>query len=133
MPVFMCVYAWGDIIFNEFTGNEHMILDGTPRKLEEARMLESVFPFFDLPKPWVIYLDIDHDETKRRITIRAKGSGRADDNDKALENRRVAYEEDVKPTVDWYRSHAGVNFLDIDGERSIEEIHTDIVKKLGLV
>src|SRR5579872_1889313 len=60
MPVFMCVYAWGDIIFQQFTGKEHLVFDGTPRKLEEAKMLESVFPFFGLPTPSVIYLDVDH-------------------------------------------------------------------------
>lgn len=132
MPEYMAVYIWSDVLVRCYTGGEHLIFDGTPRKLDEAQMLESVFPFYSLPKPWVIYLDVDHEESKRRISLRAKNSGRADDSAEALEKRRVAYENEVKPTVDWYRAHEGVKFLDVDGERAIDEIHTDIVKRLGL-
>jgi len=132
MPVFMCVYIWGNILVEKFTGEEHLVFDGTPRKLLEAQMLEAVFPFYGIEKPWVIYLDVEHEESMKRLSLRAKESGRKDDGEEAIVRRRKAYEEDVIPTIEWYKTNPNVNFLDVDGERSIEEIHADIVKLVGL-
>src|SRR6266511_3813771 len=36
MPEYMCVYLWGRLIVENFTGKEHLVFDGTPRKLLEA-------------------------------------------------------------------------------------------------
>lgn len=132
MPVFMCVYIWGNLLVEKFTGQEYLVFDGTPRKLQEAQMLESVFPFYGLDKPWVIYLDVEHEESMKRLAIRAKQSGRADDSEAAIVKRRKAYEDDVIPTIEWYKTNPNVRFLDIDGERPIEEIHEEIVKLVGL-
>ena len=65
--------------------------------------------------------------------MRAKKSNRPDDGQKELEERRSEYEKNVIPVIEWYKTNPNVNFLDIDGERSIEEIHADIVKRVGLV
>ncbi|MDE1941242.1 MAG: nucleoside monophosphate kinase, partial [Patescibacteria group bacterium] len=132
MPEFMCVYIWGSILEGKFTGKEHLVFDGTPRKLLEAKMLQGVFPFYSFPKPWLIYLDVEHEESAKRISLRSANSGRKDDGAEALEKRRKAYEEDIVPTIEWYKTNPDVNFLDIDGERPIEEVHAEIVKKIGL-
>ncbi|MDB5238963.1 MAG: adk, adenylate kinase, adenylate kinase [Candidatus Parcubacteria bacterium] len=132
MPEFMCVYLWATLIGDNYTGTEHMVFDGTPRKLLEAKLLDGLFPFYGLGKPYVIYLDVEHEESHKRLLLRAKTSGRADDHAAAMEVRKVAYESDVIPTIEWYRAHPGVTFLDIDGERSVEEIHADIAKRIGL-
>jgi adenylate kinase len=132
MPVFMCVYMWMRRIDQEFTGGEHLIFDGTPRKLEEAKILGPVFSFYGLDKPWVIYLDVEHEESHRRLVLRARSSGRVDDGQQQIANRKIAYETEIVPTIDYYRTDPTVRFLDIPGERTIEEIHADIVKRIGL-
>lgn len=132
MPEFMPVYLWGRLLVDAYTGAEHIIFDGTPRKLLEAKILDSVFPFYGLGKPWIIYLDVVHEESHRRIKLRARTSGRADDGEREMKKRLTDYEADVTPTIEWYRKHPGVNFLDVDGERSIEEIHADIMQRIGL-
>jgi adenylate kinase family enzyme len=132
MPVFMCVYMWGHRLAEEFTGNEHLVFDGTPRKLLEAQLLEPVFPFYGLEAPWVIYLDIHHDEAHTRLKLRSRSSGRIDDGDAEIRRRKDAFEADVLPTVEWYRSHSGVRFVEIDGIGPIEKIHADIIAKIGL-
>jgi hypothetical protein len=38
----------------------------------------------------------------------------------------------VAPTIEYFRNNPRYNFLNIPGERSIEEIHADIAQKLGL-
>ena len=134
MPEFMCVYMWGRLISDDYRGTQNLVFDGTPRKLQEAKMLEGLFPFYGLENPWVIYLHVEHEESHKRLTIRARSSGRADDGPEQIQNRRTAYETDIVPTVEYYRTNTNskVNFLDINGERTIEEIHQDIVKRIGL-
>ena len=132
MPEFMCVYLWGRLIAEKYTGNEYLVFDGTPRKLMEAQMLEPLFSYYGLDKPYVIYLDVDHEEASNRLAIRGRSSGRPDDGKEQIEVRRKAYEADIVPSIEYYRNNPNINFLDIDGQRSIEEIHADIVKKLGL-
>ncbi len=133
MPEFMCVYLWGRLIAERYTGLEYLIFDGTPRKLMEAHLLETIFPFYGLENPWVIYLNIKHEEASNRLAIRARSSGRPDDGKDQVEIRHKAYESDILPSIEYYRTNPNVRFLDIDGDRSIEAIHADIVKKLGLV
>ncbi len=133
MPEFMCVYVWGKRLIEEYNGSLHIVFDGTPRKLLEAKILESLAPFYDLEKPWVIYLDVEHAESAGRLKLRGKTSGRVDDGEEELLERQKAFEADVTPTIEWYKTNPNVRFLDIDGERSIEEIHADIVKRVGLV
>jgi adenylate kinase len=132
MPEFLPIYMWVKILIENFRGTEHLIFDGSPRRLLEAKVLESIFPFYGLGKPWVVYLDVEHEEAHKRLKIRAQTSGRKDDGEEEIQNRKKVYEADVVPVIEYYRNHPDVNFLDIKGERSIEEVHADIVKKLGL-
>jgi adenylate kinase family enzyme len=122
MPEFMPVFIWGKILTEQYKGDQHLIFDGTPRKLLEAQLLDSVFPFYSLGKPHVIYLDIEHEESHTRLMIRSK-EGRKDDNAEAIEHRRIAFEQDVLPTVEWYRTNPHVTFLDTDGHGTVLSKH----------
>lgn len=128
MPEFMPVFLWGKLFVDGFDGNQTLIFDGTPRKLMEAKILDSLFPFYSLDNPWIIYIDVEHEESTRRL----KARGRSDDTEEAIKKRLAWYEQDVKPSVDFYRSNPNVKFLDINGNRPIEEVHADIVKMVGL-
>jgi adenylate kinase len=131
MPAFMPVYIWSTMLVDRFKGTEHIMFDGAPRKLLEGMMIESVFPFYDL-EPHLIYLDVDHPESKKRLLLRGKTSGRKDDNEAAIERRKVAYENDVHPTVEYFKKSAIVKFHNIDGMGTIEEVHERILKSLDL-
>lgn len=132
MPEFIPVYLWTKVLVEKYTGEEHIIFDGTPRKLLEAKTLESVFPFYGQGKPWMIYLDIHHDESSKRLSLRSSKQGRKDDDQDAIERRKIAFERDVLPTVEFYRKDPSVTFLDIDGVGSIEEVHARIMERLHL-
>lgn len=131
VPVFMTVYVWGNSLAQRFTGNEHVVFDGTPRKLLETQMLQDAFPFYKL-KPNVIYLDAHKDETTKRLVLRAQTQGRKDDSEKGIAKRHSEYDLQVQPSVDYLRKHPEMNFHDIDGIGTIEEVHSRIVKALGL-
>jgi adenylate kinase len=132
MPEFLPIYMWVKVLIENYKGTEHLIFDGSPRRLLEAKVLESVFPFYSLNKPYVVHLKVEHPEAHKRLQIRAKTSGRKDDGEAEIENRKRVYEADVVPVIEYYRNNPNVNFLDIEGERTIEEVHADIVKKLSL-
>lgn len=61
---------------------------------------------------------------------RLKGRGRFDDNNEDIEARLKWYETDVMPAINFYRDNPKYNFLEIDGEQTIEKVHQDILSKL---
>ena len=131
MPVFMTVYAWGNILVEKFDGTQHVIFDGTPRKLIEAKLVEEVFPFYGLTAN-VIYLDVHQEETTQRLILRGQTQGRKDDNHAGIAKRHSEYDVQIQPSINYLRQHEGVRFHDVDGVGTIEEVHGRIVKALGL-
>lgn len=127
-PEFLTVHMWVKPLVENYTGKEHIIFDGTPRKYHEASVLHSMFKFYNLTKPWVINIDISAEEATRRLLARK----RFDDIESEVKKRLAWYETDVAPTLEYYRHNPEYNFLTIAGERSVEEVHDDIVKSLKL-
>ena len=132
MPEFMPINIWSNSLIENYTGNEHLVFDGTPRKLLEAEILDSVFTFYGMEKPSVIFLTLDHAESAKRLILRSAKAGRADDSAEAVLKRKTAFEKDVNPVIEWYRTNPHIRFLEVNGEGSIEEVHENILKALGL-
>lgn len=129
MPEFLPIYLWSKLLLDNLKGQEHIITDGMPRKLQEAVILDGAFSFYQREKPTVIYLDVSINSVIERLQKR----GRADDlNIETIKNRLAYFEKDVWPVVDYYRQNPNYNFLHIDGEPSVETIHQDIMSKLEL-
>lgn len=129
MPEFLAVNMWLKPLIEKYKGNQHIIFDGTPRKLHEAGVLDSIFGYYGFGKPCVINIEISAEEALKRLLLRK----RLDDNEDDIKKRLGWYETDVAPTIEYYLNNSRYNFLKINGERTIEEIHDDIVKKVGLV
>jgi adenylate kinase len=125
-PDFLAINMWGQLFINTLEEGEHIIADGCPRSKLEAMILETAFRFYKRERPFIIFLNVTHDSVIDRLLKR----GRSDDHDEAIKKRLKFFEDDVQPAVDFYAENFGYNFLHIDGEPSIEEIHTDIIKKL---
>lgn len=128
MPTFMPIYIWGRVLVKKYTGKEHLIFDGTPRRLIEAEAMDSMFSFFNLENPIIIYIDVPKEESVKRLMLRK----RYDDTEEDIRKRLSWYETDVKPALDHFRNRKDVIVLDIDGNRPIEDIHADIVKRVSL-
>lgn len=127
-PEFLTVNMWVRPLVDKYNGNEHLIFDGTPRKFHEAGVLDSVFGFYNLPKPWIINIEISNEEALKRLLLRK----RMDDNEEEIKKRLAWYESNVVPTIDFYRNNQNYNFIQVNGSRSVEEIHSDIVQMIGL-
>lgn len=127
-PEFLTVHMWVRPLVELYTGNQHLIFDGTPRKVHEAGVLNSIFDFYGFGKPWVVHIEIGAEEATRRLLARQRQDDSADD----IRERLAWYETNVVPTINYYVDNPAYHFVRINGERSIESIHEDIVQKLGL-
>jgi adenylate kinase len=95
-------YIKGMEMINQFhPESELLILDGLPRNVKQARLLEETI---DVVK--VIYLDCpDMVKMVERLRRRALKENRIDDaNDKVIKNRLEVYEKNTRPVLDFYPS-----------------------------
>ena len=127
IPVFIPIWIWTDFIVKNFTGKEDMILDGVCRRKEEAVALDSLFDFYKIEKPNIILVDVSKEWSYARMMERK----RADDTPEKIQNRLGWYEKDVLPSIEYFKNKTGHNFIEINGEQSIEDVHKDIIKALN--
>lgn len=122
-PAFLAIYMWAKFFTEKLTGGEHLIIDGTPRKRDEAQVLDSVFSFYGRNKPVILFMNVSEAEAARRLAARQ----RLDDNSVEIRGRLAWYKTDVEPAVEWYRTNPNYRFVEVNGEQSETKIHVDIV------
>ncbi len=125
-PMFLALSLWSTALIENLKENEDLLLDGTPRKKDQADVLHSVFEFYDYKKPKVVYINVSKEWAEERLLAR----GRDDDQIEKIKKKMVWFVEDVVPVLDFYKNHLGYEFLDINGEQTIEEVHKEIIGKV---
>ncbi len=128
MPEFMPIWIWTEYLVRHVSGEEHLILDGVSRRAPEAPVLDSAIKFFQRKNPIVVSIEVSDDWSRERLSNR----GRHDDNKLDIDRRISWFHENTKPAIEFFKNNKDYTFLSINGERSIEEVHADIVSKLGL-
>jgi adenylate kinase len=131
------------------------ILDGFPRTLPQAEFVDRMLEAKGRGSPRVINIQVDQDVLMKRLTGRRtcvvcgeiynvyfgppkqegvcdKDGGkllqRADDNEGTIRQRLVAYENQTRPLIDYYRQK---NLLhDVDGNRDPEPIAHELCQFL---
>ena len=132
-----------------------LILDGSPRSVKEAEMMDSLFKEFDWRDIIIFLLDISEKEAFNRLTKRricqdcgqlipyvgkyknlekcdkcnGKLAARQDDNSQAVQARLDYFNKDVQPAVDYYQKQN--RLTKINGEQPIEDVYRDIRKKIA--
>ena len=110
------------------TGDEHLIIDGFPRTADQVPTLDSAMDFFKRGQVTVVVLNISDEEAVRRL----KPRGRYDDTEEGIKKRLEWSREQTMPNIKWFREHGPrYKVIDIESERQIEEVQTDIKKQLG--
>ncbi|MBU1557835.1 nucleoside monophosphate kinase [Patescibacteria group bacterium] len=127
-PEFLVTYLWGKDLVEDMNGNEHLILDGTPRRLNEAEVLDSAVRFYRRENPTVIYVNVSREWAKDKLLKR----GRHDDTDEGIDERLDWFDRDVVPAIDYLKNNPTYNFVDINGEQTIEEVFAEIEEKIQL-
>lgn len=107
------------------------ILDGVPRTMEQAEMMDGKGYDKPVDVEMVIYLQVEEEEVTRRILERAKVSGRADDTPEVIKSRLVNYFKLTQPLADYYEKQN--KLYKIDGMDSIENVSAKICKVIDSV
>jgi len=97
------------------------IFDGFPRTNNQATFLDKMLSSKKIPISLMLSLVVDDDELIKRLILRGKDLGRADDQDQSIiENRIKVYNKDTAPVIDYYENQN--KYRSIDGIGSVEEI-----------
>lgn len=128
-PDFLACYMWTKILTEEYSGNEHLVFDGVSRSLTEAQVLDTALEFYGFEHRYVIHLDVSRSWSEKHLLSR----GRADDaNIERIGKRLDWFDTDVAPAIEYYKASPKYTFISIGGERSIEDVQSDLISNLSL-
>ncbi len=97
------------------------IFDGFPRTPAQAAALDAFLTSKGTSISGMIALEVDEEELRTRLMIRGKDSGRPDDQDPAIIQKRIdVYKNETEPVRDFYMAQN--KYTGINGIGSIDEI-----------
>ena len=97
------------------------IFDGFPRTPAQAAALDAFLTSKGTAISGMIALEVDEEELRTRLMIRGKDSGRPDDQDPAIIQKRIdVYKNETEPVRDFYMAQN--KYTGINGIGSIDEI-----------
>lgn len=97
------------------------IFDGFPRTNAQAQALDKFLASLSTEISLMVALEVEETELKTRLLKRAEVSGRPDDADPAVIEKRIAvYNQETAPVKAFYQAQH--KFVAIDGIGSIDEI-----------
>ncbi|TSC78183.1 MAG: adenylate kinase-like kinase [Parcubacteria group bacterium Gr01-1014_33] len=123
-PSWVAAYTWFKIIFEQRGSERHLVFDGAPRRIWEAKLLDEVMKWHGRLMPLCVYIDVSRREAMRRLLAR----GRADDTVVAIENRLDYFVKDVVPVLRYYKHRN--RLIRVNGEQPPEKVWNDIDKAL---
>lgn len=106
---------------------EGFVLDGFPRSVTQARILDSFLNLLqEAENTSIIFIDVSSDEASKRM-IGRNDSSRSDDTPEAIKSRLDLFEKEVKPVLDYYDSRG--RLIKVNGEQGILGVHREIIMK----
>lgn len=100
------------------------ILDGVPRTIDQAKMLDGINYDSPLTITVVINLLVDEEVIIARLLKRAKLEGRSDDNFDIIKNRIKTYQAYTEPLIHYYEKQQ--KLFQINGSEEIEIVFSNI-------
>jgi len=108
-----------------------VIIDGFPRNVKQAKLLDSLLGKLGVGLNHVIYLDLGEEKAKDRIMKRAEKEGRADDKDPEIISKRFKeYKEKTLPLVKKYKKSR--KLVKVDASKKIERVYKQLLDKIGI-
>jgi adenylate kinase len=117
-----------DLLFTKIKNHKSkkILIDGFPRQLEQATILD----YFLYSKKYnlraVLYIDISKKESYKRLFNRK----REDDTKKVIKNRINVFYKEIIPVLERYDNKN--KLIKINGNQSIENVYSEIIKKLKI-
>lgn len=105
------------------------IFDGFPRTTAQAQALDKFLAGKNISITLTLALEVDEEELTKRIILRGKESGRADDQDENIVRNRVKeYNNKTAPLKDFYKGQGKLK--SIAGIGSIDAIFTALCNSI---
>lgn len=104
---------------------DRVILDGYPRKLEQAKWLIQTQPRHERSIGLAVVLEVPRAELEKRLKVR----GRVDDTAEVIEERLNIYRQEIYPILT-FLTEDKVKIAHIDGTGSVGEVHDRIEAEL---
>lgn len=118
-----------EIIYNALSRSSDIasvILDGYPRKLEQAQWLVDNQPLHGKSIGLVVVLEVARPELIKRLGLR----GRVDDTPEAIDERLRTYRKEIYPILNYF-TEQGVNIVHIDGSGTVGQVHDRVIEELA--
>lgn len=108
------------------------IFDGFPRTAAQAEALDNLLSEKNTSINCMLALEVDNEELTKRLLLRGKDSGRADDqNEEIIRNRIKEYNNKTAPLKDFYSAQN--KFHAVNGIGGIDEIFSALCAEIGAV
>lgn len=100
------------------------LFDGFPRTHIQAYILEGLMIKLNTSLDCLISLEVEEEESVKRLLERGKTSGRSDDNEQVIRTRLREYQEKTLPVLKFYKEK-GI-FFPVDGLQPIDKVTHDV-------
>lgn len=127
-PLFLSIALWSRAFVRSLTPDCHLLIDGFPRTVEEAKVLDSALNFYKRDPLTIIFLDTPEEVVRERMRTRA----REDDTKESIEERLKWYRTDVLSVIDFYKKRENTKVINIDGTKTINEVFSAVCEGLGV-
>jgi adenylate kinase len=122
------VPLFGSYLLEHLQDNQHLLIDGFPRSVEQVTFLDSAIRFYSRHEPVIIRIEISDEESLKRLSQRK----RADDTPEAIRSR-LAWTRKAEAEIEtWFRGKPAYRFVEIDGSDTIEQTHQKVLQSLNL-
>jgi UMP-CMP kinase len=129
VPTSVAIWSWVNGIIKNFTGQKIFFVDGAPRKLNEAMIMDEMFDFYERKNRIVLTIDVSDEWSKDKL----KNRGRKDDTtEESVISRLNWFNENSPEILSFFEKTGKYRMCTINGEQSIEEVQKDIISALQI-
>lgn len=128
-PGFLAVWACANKMIQEFVGQKIVCVDGAPRKLNEAYIMDEMFDFYERNNRIVIHIQVSDTWARERLGER----GRDDDlKSESVDNRLGWFNQNSTELLSFFEKSGKYKILTINGEQTAHQVCEDIFKSLQI-